>query len=96
MAKRGDAAREAVKDTIIKAFGSDFVCVQDKKIYVNAHDGPNGEVLQFAISMTMPKTPIAGSADPSSPVVMTTEARTELSQEDKAKVEELKKRLGII
>ena len=31
MAKRGDAARQNVMDTICKAFGEDFVGIQDKK-----------------------------------------------------------------
>ena len=56
--KRGDLAREKVRDTIIKAFGGDFITIYDKKIYVKAQDGANGEEIQFAITMTMPKTPI--------------------------------------
>lgn len=103
MAKRGDQARESVKNTIIDAFTKDgnFVAFQDKKIYVQAKDGANGEIIQFAISMTMPKTPIAatGTADPandwrdeSSTVINTP---TELSPEDKEKVHELMRRLNI-
>lgn len=105
MPKKGDAAREAVRDTIVKAFNDtgNFVTIQDKKIYVTAKDGAMGELLQFAISMTMPKVPIAAQAVvtpnenssstgivenlPSTPV--------EMSPEDKDEVERLKQMLGI-
>lgn len=60
MAKKGEFARESVKNTIIEAFGENFVAFQDKKIYVNEPD-ENGEMIQFAITMTMPKNPIASS-----------------------------------
>ena len=102
MAKRGDAARQSVMDTICKAFGDNFVGVQDKKIYVWAQDGINGEKIQFAVSITMPKTPIAGGGDnmPSSSSVETASATsftpTELAPEDKAKIEALKAQLGIV
>lgn len=64
MPKKGDVARETVKNTIIETFNStgNYVAFVDKKIYVTAQDGPGGEVLQFAISMTMPKTPVASAA----------------------------------
>lgn len=102
MAKRGDAARQSVMDTICKAFGDNFVGIQDKKAYVFAQDGVNGERIQFAISITMPKTPIAGGGD-SMPSTSSSEVPTatnftptELAPEDKAKIEELKQRLGIV
>lgn len=102
MAKRGDAARQSVMDTICKAFGDNFVGVQDKKIYVWAQDGVNGEKIQFAVSITMPKTPIAGGGDnmsssPSIEAASTTNfTPTELAPEDKAKIEALKAQLGIV
>lgn len=97
MAKRGDTAREAVKNKIIEAFGEDFVAFVDKKIYVQASDG--GEMIQFAITMTMPKNPIevgensGGSAAGGSvaPVTMP----TELSSADKEKVNDLMAKLGL-
>ena len=102
MPKKGDAAREAVKNVIIKAFGEDYVGIQDKNIYVQAQDGPGGETLQFAISMTMPKNPLpaagggtwapGGSLDSEDvPTVVV----SEMSAADKAAVERLKRRLGI-
>lgn len=106
MAKRGDAAREAVKNKIIEAFGSDFVAFLDKKIYVEAQDGPGGETLQFAITMTMPKTSVArqeGASDlppatgdwtgPAAAIPVATP--TEITADDKAKVAELMKKLGL-
>ena len=101
MAKRGDAARQSVMDTICKAFGDNFVGIQDKKAYVFAQDGVNGEKIQFAISITMPKTPIAGGGDSMSSTSSSDTpsansfAPTELAPEDKAKIEELKAKLGI-
>lgn len=106
MAKRGDQARESVKNTIVEAFSNlgAFVCIQDKKIYVTAKDGPGGETLQFAIAMTMPKTPVAAEPSPTdwtndgdgtsvAPVAAPTPVA--LDPADKAKVEELKRRLGV-
>ena len=102
MAKRGELARESVKNTIIDAFSAtnSFVTVRDKKIYVNVPDGPNGEIIQFAISMTMPKTPIesAGPVGKASNGVTFSEEPTgpvELSPADKEKVSQLMNRLGI-
>lgn len=100
MAKRGDQARESVKNTIIAAFSgsNDYVGFVDKKIYVTAQDGVGGEKIQFAISMTMPKTPLSADAaasaevtpamtGPSGPVV--------LAEEDEKAVDELMKKLGV-
>ena len=63
MARRGDLARENVTKIIVDAFGDNFVTIQDKKIYVMGSDG--GEMVQFAISLTMPKTPVEAGAAPS-------------------------------
>ena len=106
MAKRGDAAREAVKNKIIEAFGPDFRAFLDKKIYVEAQDGPGGETLQFAITMTMPKTSVArqegasdlppANSDWTGPAAATpVAAPTEITDDDKAKVAELMKKLGL-
>ena len=103
MAKRGDIARESVKNTIVEAFSNlgAFVCIQDKKIYVTAKDGPGGETLQFAIAMTMPKTPVAAEPSPTDWTNEDNSAQpapitpTALDPADRAKVEELKRRLGV-
>lgn len=97
--RRGDAAKDLITKTILSTFEGSFV--SDKKIYVSVKDGASGEVVQIAISLTMPKTPIAGEGDStlSTSSFDTTSANsftpTELAPEDKAKIEELKAKLGI-
>lgn len=97
MAKRGDTAREAVKNKIIEAFGEDFVGIADKKIYVQVSDG--GEMIQFAIAMTMPKNPleVGNNSDVTAAggSVAPVTTPTELSSEDKEKVADLMKKLGL-
>ncbi len=99
MAKKGDQARETVKGRIIEAFGKDFVSFQDKKIYVQAQDGQGGEILQFAITITMPKTPvtpaITSDVFPKGAQTETVKTVIEMTPEDQAKVKELMKNLGI-
>lgn len=100
--RRGDAAKTAVINTILNTFEGSFFL--DKKIYINMKDGPNGEVVQLSITLTMPKTPVNASAVPvAAPAGDSSAAAwenkpttpTELSAEDKAKVEELCKKLNI-
>ena len=106
MARRGDLAREQVVKTIMEAFGNRVVAFQDKKIYVNETDGPGGETIQFAISMTMPKTTITAAVAPTGQQgawsnTLSTGATTapapqvQLSQDDKEMVAKLMKDLGI-
>lgn len=100
--RRGDAAKAAAINTILNTFEGSFLL--DKKIYINVKDGPNGEVVQLSITLTMPKTPVNASAVPvAAPAGNSNVAAwenapatpTELSQKDKMKVEELCKKLGI-
>lgn len=107
MAKRGDQARQSVMDAITTLFAEKGMLegIQDKKIYVWATDGPGGERVQYAISLTAPKVQVTcGGAVPSNdgawPVATSTApaaqpAPTQLSDEDKAKVDELMKALGL-
>lgn len=96
--KRGDKAREKVIETIKTAFGADCVGFQDKKIYVNAEE--NGEKIQFAISITMPKAAVTPTEQPhdwsDSPVVSETATPAPASsKEDEEKVAALMRTLGI-
>ena len=100
--RRGDAAKAAAINTILNTFEGSFFL--DKKIYINVKDGPNGEVVQLSIALTMPKTPVNASATPvTAPTGESNVAAwenkpatpTELSAEDKAKVADLCARLGI-
>lgn len=100
MARKGDQARQEVMNKIASAFENSFI--QDKKIYVTAAEG--GEAIQFAVSLTMPKVPISGSASSVNTSAdgnhdwsdkSTTSTPVEISAEDSAKVEELMRRLNI-
>lgn len=98
--RRGDAAKQSAIATIQEAFGEGFVTYSDKKLYVNVRDGANGEVVQLAISITMPKVPIDATAAPpaADPNAAPWEAKpatpTELSVEDKETISMLMERLG--
>ena len=107
MAKKGETARAVVTNTIAEAFAAsgNLVGIVDKKIYVTANDG--SEILQFAISITMPKVPIAGTEvgnptdhaqsgnAPASPQGTAAPQPIELSEDDKAAVAKLMAELGI-
>lgn len=108
--KRGDAARADVMDTIVRAFKDVDALegVVDKKIYVWAQDGAGGEKIQFAISITAPKTPVTcggavngneapwESAPQTSPAASSaSKVPIELSAADRAKVQELMTQLGL-
>jgi hypothetical protein len=103
--RRGETAREKVVDTIIKAFGDNYVGTEAKKIYVRADDG--GEQIQFSITITMPKVGIAetGGTTQSEPRPaanphdwtdddMAFSLSDSVSAADKAKVQSLMKMLG--
>lgn len=103
MAKRGDAAKQVVVAAIQEAFGENFIGYLDKKAYVNVRDGANGEVVQLAISITMPKTPIDAPTKTSfevdssdlPPWETKPATPTELSPDDKEKVAMLLEKLGL-
>lgn len=112
MAKKGEVARASVITVIEELFKSKgaYETTQDKKIYVWAQDGPGGERIQYAISLTAPKTPVicgdaSSSGDGAWPVATSTgpaanqvsaqPAPVQLSAEDNAKVGELLAKLGL-
>lgn len=100
MTRRGDQAKENIRATIMKAF-SDLnipIFTQDKKIYLNVPDGPGGEIVQIALSMTMPKVQIeapAAGAPTSASTHAPAKTPVTLSDDDKAAVAQLMKNLGI-
>ena len=100
--RKGDAAKAAAINTILNTFEGSFMV--DKKLYINVKDGPNGEMVQLAIALTMPKTPVTANAVPvAAPKVDTNAAAweskpstpTKLSADDEKKVADLCARLGI-
>lgn len=104
MPKKGEIARQSLYDLITKTFSDkgDYICTKDKKIYVQAKDGPGGEVLQFAISMTMPKVPVETRNKQTTETAWDGSFKesqgnnaipTELSSEDRQQVERLKNML---
>ncbi len=102
--RRGDLAKQSAIATIQEAFGENFVGLVDKKLYINVKDGSNGEVVQLAITLTMPKTQVTADAVlVAAPKVDTNAAAweskpstpTKLSADDEKKVADLCARLGI-
>ena len=53
---RGAQAKSKVEQIISSAFKDNFLGIYDKKLYVQAEE--NGEMVQIAISLTCPKTPV--------------------------------------
>lgn len=104
MAGKGSEAKANLMNRIISALGSDYVGAEDgKKFYFNSTEA--GQTVQVCLTMTCPKVPFEGSitaapigeAGSTAPAASYTSAATnvELSDADRAKIEELKKRLGI-
>lgn len=98
MARKGDQARQDVMMKILSTFAGSFI--SDKKVYVTAVEG--GEPIQFAITLTMPKVPVASSSGEVSvanhdwsDTSATVNIPVEISAEDDAKVNALMERLGI-
>lgn len=99
MARKGEEARAQVVENIKRAFGKNFVTIQDKKIYVTEIE--NGEPIQFAISITQPKVPIEVDSEgeddffkekPSKTKSINTEENKKIQEES---VRKLKERLGL-
>lgn len=53
---KGNEAKTALIKRFAAAVGADYLGEQDKKYYFNSKE--NGEVVQIAVSMTCPKTPV--------------------------------------
>lgn len=87
--RRGDSAKALITQTLLDSFGSNAF-VYDKKIYINANDG--NETVQIAVALTMPKTPVENATTTTFEAAPTP---TQLSPEDRRKVDSLMQRLGI-
>ena len=101
---RGAQAKSKVEQIISSAFKDNFLGIYDKKLYVQAEE--NGEMVQIAISLTCPKTPVTVSDKPlifedkldfeaGTTVVPQSQIQTEISDEERQTVKELMERLGI-
>lgn len=91
---KGSEAKEYVIRKIKETFGEDFVGEQDKKIYVWGQE--SGEKIQIAISLTCPKNPIGSLNFKEKEKNFEEENKVvEITEEEKIKIDELMKRLGI-
>lgn len=101
---RGAQAKNKVEQIISSAFKDNFLGIYDKKLYVQAEE--NGEMVQIAISLTCPKTPIAVSDKPlnfddnlnfedGATIVPHPQMQTEISDEERQTVKQLMERLGL-
>lgn len=101
---RGAQAKSKVEQIISSAFKDNFLGIYDKKLYVQAEE--NGEMVQIAISLTCPKTPVVISDKPLSfddrlnfedgaTIIPHPQMQTEISDEERQTVKELMERLGL-
>ena len=101
---RGAQAKSKVEQIISSAFKDNFLGIYDKKLYVQAEE--NGEMVQIAISLTCPKTPVVVSEKPlifdnklnfedGATVIPHPQVQTEISDEERQTVKELMERLGL-
>ena len=101
---RGAQAKSKVEQIISSAFKDNFLGVYDKKLYVQAEE--NGEMVQVAISLTCPKTPVVISNKPlnfedklnfedGATIIQHPQMQTEISDEERQTVKELMERLGL-
>ena len=101
---RGAQAKSKVEQIISSAFKDNFLGVYDKKLYVQAEE--NGEMVQIAISLTCPKTPIIISDKPlnfddnlnfedGATIIQHPQAQTEITDAERQTVKELMERLGL-
>lgn len=104
MAARGNVAKANLINKIIEALPNEYAGNEDnKKYYFNSYE--NGETVQVCITMTCPKVPFGtGPVEPvdafsaPSPHMESGSGggAAAISEADKAKIEELKRKLGII
>ena len=101
---RGAQAKSKVEQIISSAFKDNFLGIYDKKLYVQAEE--NGEMVQVAISLTCPKTPVVVSEKPlmfdnkldfedGATIIPHPQVQTEISDEERQTVKELMERLGL-
>ena len=102
---RGAIGKQNVINKMKQAFGADFIGEYDKKIYVWTTE--NGARIQIALSLTCPKVPVAISDNPTTGdfnfeddapnVVVAAGAYqpAEITKEERERVNDLMKRLGL-
>lgn len=99
MAARGTIAKTNVENKIKEAFGSDFIGIADKKLYVLAEDG--GQKVQIAISLTCPKigletdTPVNNSFIDGVVGTYTNAPVVEMTEQEQETINQLIAKLGL-
>lgn len=103
MAIKGQEAKDKIFKTLEEAYGDSFVGIFDKKAYIWVKE--NGEKLQIAVSLTVPKNPVgvvnttaSGGFDFSdeAPVIAPTKFEpAEVSQDELDTIQEMMKKLGL-
>ena len=87
---KGNIAKQVVEDKIKEVFGSDYVGVFDKKLYVWADDG--GERVQVALTMTCPKVFVGDDIPVETPDVF---KPADISDDEQQNIKELIAKLGL-
>ena len=103
MAAKGSIAKAEVTKMIQDVFGENFLGEFDKKVYVQVPE--NGEMVQIAIALTCPKTPVTISSGPvvkgdridfdSEPVVSAPIVKAEITVEERENIAAMMARLGL-
>lgn len=94
---KGSIAKENLIKRFATAVGEDFICEKDKKFYFWSTE--NGERVQVAVSLTVPKTPVECTApggdlnfDAETPAV---NKPVEMGEDEKATLNRLMEELGL-
>lgn len=93
---RGSIAKENLIKRFATAVGDDFICERDKKFYFWSTE--NGERIQVAVSMTVPKTPVecnAPGGDLDFSDTQTEAKLVEMGADEKATLNRLMTELGL-
>lgn len=94
---RGNEAKTNLINRFRAAVGDDFICEKDKKFYFWSSE--NGERVQVAVSMTVPKVPVECTA-PGGDLDFSDDSTTrqevvEMKEDEKATLDRLMKELGL-
>lgn len=105
---RGNEAKEILINNFIEAAGSNYLGMFDKKYYFLSPEG--GELIQVAVSMTCPKTPVEFAAEVAEPDgdwdftddapktatnAVSNAAPAEITEEEVSNLQELMAKLGL-
>lgn len=100
---RGNIAKDNVVKKLQEVFGTDYIGEYAKKYYVWAQE--NGERVQIAISLTCPKVPVEivntpsfgdyNFEDDSSTIATMPVANVEITEEERARVNDLMRALNL-